>query len=114
MRKLVGTSLVVALLIGVLVGFVDYVAPFHGASKYDPPISEEEGRQLRDLPIAQAEAVLAARPKTFITRRQWVSESIGYSYFWRGVAKKSIAPALGIFISCLAVAGLRRRDRGTP
>jgi len=113
MRKLVGTSSVIALLIGVLVGFVDYVAPFHGASKYDPPVTAEEGRQLRDLPIAKAEAVLAARRKTFITRSQWVLESIGYSYFWSGVAKKSIAPVLGIFVGCLVVGGLQRRGGGT-
>jgi hypothetical protein len=112
MRKLVGSSVVLALLIGLLVGFDDYVLSVHGASRYDPPISEEEGRQLRDMPIAKAEAIFAARRRT-LTRRQWVLESIGYSYFWRGVAKDSIAPGLGIFVACLIVGGLQLRDRGT-
>jgi len=112
MRKLLGRSIVVALLVGVLVGFGDYVLSIHGGSKFDPPISAEEGRQLRDMPIAKAEAILAAR-RTTLTRRQWVLESIGYSYFWRGVAKDSVAPALGIFVACLIVGGLQLGDRGT-
>src|SRR5579864_4200903 len=75
--KLLVRSLVIAVLIGVLVGFADYVASVHGASKYDPPISEEEGRQLRDLPIAKAEALIAPR-RRILTREQWVLESVGY------------------------------------
>lgn len=110
MKKLLVRSLVVALLMGSLAGFADYVASVHGVSKYDPPISEEEGRQLRDLPIAKAEAALAARRRT-LTRRQWVMESVGYSYFWRGVAKDSIAPAIGIFVGCLVVGGLQLRHK---
>jgi hypothetical protein len=108
MRKLLARSLVIALLIGSLVGFADYVVSVHGASKYDPPISEEEGRQLRELPMARAEAVLATRRRT-LTRKQWVLESIGYSYFWRGVAKSSVLPVFGVFVGCVVIGGLQLR-----
>src|SRR5260370_25082450 len=110
MRKLLARSLVIAVLIGSLVGFVDYVVSIHGATKYDPPISEEEGRQLRDLPIAKAEAVFAARRRT-LTRGQWVLDSIGYSYFWRGVAQDSVVPAFGVFIGCVVLGALQLRDK---
>jgi hypothetical protein len=87
------------------------VASVHGATKYDPPISEEEGRQLRDLPIAKAEAELAGRRRT-LTRGQWVLDSIGYSYFWRGVAEDSIVPIFGVFIGCVVLGALQLRDKG--
>ncbi len=109
MRKLVGRSLVTALLIGMLVGFVDYVASIHGASKYDPPISAEESRQLREMPIEKAEAVLATRRKV-LSRREWVLDSVGYSYFWKGVAKDSVFPVIGIFVSCLLICRWQLRD----
>jgi hypothetical protein len=110
-KKLLAQSVVVALLLGSLVGFVDYVASVHGASKYDPPITAEEGRQLGELPMDKAVAAMAAR-RRILTRREWVAESIGYSYFWRGVAKDSIVPILGVFIACVFVGRLQMRAGG--
>lgn len=109
MRRLLVRSLVIAVLIGSLVGFADFVASVHGASKYDPPISAEESRQLRDMPIEKAEAVLAARRK-ILSRREWVVGSLRYSYFWKGVAKDSLFPVIGIFIGCLLVGRWQSRD----
>ena len=43
-------SLVVALLLGLLVGFVRYVASVQGAVRFDPPLSEDELRRLSELP----------------------------------------------------------------
>jgi hypothetical protein len=97
---------------GSLVGFIAYVASVHGAAKYDPPITEEEGRRLRELPIAKAEAAIAGR-RRMLTRRQWLLESVGYSYFWRGVAENSIVPILGMFAACVVVGGLQLRAGGT-
>jgi len=110
-KKLLVKSIVVALLMGSLVGFVDYVASVHGASKYDPPITAEEGRQLRELPIDKAEAAVASR-RRILTRHEWVAESIGYSYFWRGVAEDSIVPILGVFIACVFMGRLQTRAGG--
>ena len=66
---------------------------------------------MRDLPIAKAEAGLAARRKT-LTRKQWILESVGYSYFWRGVAKSSIVPVFGVFIGCVLIGAFQQRDKG--
>src|ERR1700747_1728716 len=105
MKKLLASSIVIAVLVGVFVGFGDYVLSIHGGSKIDPPISAEEGRQLRDMPIAKAESILVAR-RTVLTRRQVVFESIGYSYFWTAVARDSILPALAIFVACFIIGRL--------
>jgi hypothetical protein len=105
-------SLVVALLLGLLVGFVHYVASVQGAVRFDPPLSEDELRRLSELPAPKAEELLASRRKT-LTRGQWVRESIGHSFFWNGVAKDSIVPALGIFAGCMVIGGLLRHDRGS-
>jgi hypothetical protein len=102
-------SLLIALLIGSLVGFADFVASVHGASKYDPPISAEESRQLRGMPIEKAEAVLATRRK-ILSRGEWVAGSLRYSYFWKGVAKDSVFPVIGIFVSCLLIGRWQLRD----
>jgi hypothetical protein len=80
MKGLLGRSAVVALLIRSLVGFVSYVKSVHGVARYDPPLTEDEGRRLRALPKDKAEAALATRQKV-IPRQQWVMESIGYSFF---------------------------------
>jgi hypothetical protein len=102
MKGLLGRSAVVALLIGSFVGFVSYVQSVHGAARYDPPLTEDEGRRLRSLPMDQAEAALATRQK-LITRQQWVMESIGYSFFWKSVAGNSLLPILGVFVACVIV-----------
>ncbi len=109
MKKLLFRSLVIALLIGSCTGFVDFVASVHVSARYDPPITEDEGRKLRDLPIAKAEEVLSARKKPF-TRMQWLEDSIRYSYFWKAVARHSVIPTVGIFVACVFLVRLEKQD----
>jgi hypothetical protein len=111
MSKLLGRSVVFALLLGSLVGFVEYVRSVHGAARYDPPITEDEWRRLHGLPMDQAEALLISRRKA-ITRQQWVLESIGTSFFWKGVAEDSLVPILGVFIACVIVGRLQTARGG--
>src|SRR5579863_1243857 len=109
MKRLLLRSLVIALLMGSCMGFVDFVASVRVRVRYDPPITEDEGRKLRDLPIAKAEEVLSARGKPF-TRMQWLEDSIRHSYFWKAVARQSVIPSLGVFIACVLVGTLQRQD----
>ena len=67
---------------------------------------------MRELPIAKAEAVLAGR-RRMLTRKQWIVESVGYSYFWKDVAKSSIVPFFGVFIGCMVIGALQLRREGT-
>jgi hypothetical protein len=87
------------------------VGSVHGAARYEPPITEDEARRLRDLPIDQAEAAVASR-RRILTRQQWVLGSIGYSFFWKGVAENSLVPIVGVFVACVFVGRLRTRSGG--
>jgi hypothetical protein len=111
-KNLLIRSVITAVLIGFLVGFVDYVRSFRGGVKYEPPIAEDEWRQLRELPMSKAEVVLVSRSKVH-TRRQWLLESVGHSFFWMGVADNSIVPILGVFVGCVLVGRLQTRQGNT-
>jgi hypothetical protein len=112
-NELLRRSAVVALLLGSLVGFVSYVRSVHGTTRYDPPITEDEARRLRELPMDQAEAVVASR-RRIITRQQWVVGSMGYSFFWKGVAENSLVPIIGVFVACMILGKLQTRSGGMP
>src|SRR5271168_32817 len=111
MKELLGRSAVIALLMGSLIGFVGYVGSVHGATRYDPPITEDEAHRLRELPMDQAEAAVASR-RRIITRQQWVRGSIVYSFFWKGVAENSVVPVIGVFVACVLVGKLRKASGG--
>jgi hypothetical protein len=100
---------VVALLVGLCVSFAHYVLWTRVTFKYEPGLSLTEMNQLSQLPIAQAEAVLAGRRKP-LGRTEWLASAIGQSNFWTDVAKGSVLPAIGIFFSCVFVGALTRRD----
>jgi hypothetical protein len=108
-KRVAEKSLAAALLIGFLVGFADYVTSVHGVYKYDPPLTENEYSQIRELPIEKVEAIL--KPRSIkLSRTRWIVESITEPWFWWNVTKKSIFLILGIFIGCLCVGVLLRRD----
>jgi hypothetical protein len=109
MKALLLRSLLVALLVGLSTGFVSYVESVHGAVRYEPPLSEAEVRELKHLPIAEMEAALQRR-RISLTRKQWLVDSIGYSYFWTDVAKSSVVPIVGVFLACVCIGGWERRD----
>jgi len=105
MNRLLVTSLIAALLIGPCIGFANYVKSFRGGGKYDPPIPADEWQKIRELPIDQAEQILRERRKP-LTRGEWIQDSIGHSYFWKGIAGQSAIPVLGVFVACVFVGRL--------
>jgi len=113
MNRLIVTSLIAALFIGPCIGFANHVQSFRGGAKYDPPIPADEWQKIRDLPIAQADEILRERQKP-LTRMEWVKDSAGHAYFWKGVAKQSMAPVLGVFIACIFVGRLNGQDSLRP
>jgi hypothetical protein len=102
MKRLLISSLIAALLIGPSIGFASHVLSFRGGAKYDPPIPADEWQKIRELPISQAHEILQARQKP-LTRLDWIQDSVLHSYFWRGVARQSMVPVLGVFIACVFV-----------
>jgi hypothetical protein len=113
MRSLLLRSLLVALLIGPLVTFVSTVASVRTTVRYDPGLSEAEIKSYDNRKVSDLEAVLKSREVKF-TRYQWLRESIGYSYFWKGVARSSLGPCIGIFLGCIIVGRLERRHGSPP
>lgn len=112
MRSRLAKALILALLAGPLFTFVNEIIWTHGAVKYDPPISQSEIEQLKRLPMAEMETKLAQR-RVSLSRKQWLADSVGYSYFWKGLAESSLIPAIGVFLACLALSFWERRNSGS-
>ena len=113
MRSLFLSSLLVALLIGPLVTFVSTVASVRTTVKYEPGLSEAEMKSYDNRTVSDLDAFLKSRQVKF-TRYQWLRESVGYPYFWKGIALRSLGPCIGIFLGCIVVGRLERRYRLTP
>jgi hypothetical protein len=88
MRSRLAKALILALLAGPMFTFVNEIIWTHGAVKYDPPISQSEIEQWKKLPMAEMETKLAQR-RVSLSRKQWLADSVGYSYFWKGLADSS-------------------------
>src|ERR1700761_3887949 len=99
MRSLLLRSLLVAVLIGPVVTLVSTVASTQVSVKYEPGISEDEFRSYDNRTVSDLKAFMKSREVKF-TRSQWLRESIGYSYFWEEIARRSVGPCIGIFIGC--------------
>jgi hypothetical protein len=113
MRSLLLRSLLVALLVGPLVTFVSTVASVRTTVKYEPGLSEAEMKSYDNRKVSELEAFLKSREVKF-TRYQWLRESIGCAYFWKGIARSSLGPCIGIFLGCIVVGRLERRNGLTP
>jgi hypothetical protein len=109
MKTVLLRSLFVALLIGPLTTFVDVVTRTHHTHRYEPPVSEAELQQLSEGSVAHFRAELEKRQVPF-TCRQWLEESVGQHYFWNSLAKSSLVPTVGVFLACVCVGGLERRE----
>jgi hypothetical protein len=109
MRSLLVRSLLAALLIGPLVTFVSTVASVRTTVKYEPGLSEDEIKSFDNRTVADLQAFMNSRAVKF-TRYQWLRESIGYADFWKAIAVRSLGPCIGIFLGCLIVGRLERRD----
>jgi hypothetical protein len=108
MRSLLLRSLLVALLIGPLVTFVSTVVSVRTTVKYELGLSEDEVKSYDNRTVSDLKAFLKSRAVKF-TRYQWLRESIGYPYFWKGIARSSLGPCIGIFLGCLIVGRMERR-----
>jgi hypothetical protein len=96
MRRLLLRSLLVALLIGPVVAFVSAVASVRTPVEYEPGVSQAEIKSYDSRTVSELEAFLKSR-QVKLTRYQWLRESIGYSYFWKGIARSSVGPSSEYF-----------------
>ena len=108
MKALFLRALIAAILLGPAIGLVSKLALVHGAAKYEPPLSEAELHQMRNLTINQIEATFGKR-ETKMTRWEWLRDSIPYSYFWKDVAFRAIVPSSGVFLGCVWVGWTERK-----
>jgi hypothetical protein len=99
-------SLLLALIVGPLTALTETILWMHGAHKYNPPITEAEWQKLLQLPAAKLGFALVGREVRF-TRMQWLRESVGYSYFWKGLAKSSLVPTVGVFLRAFPLVVLK-------
>jgi hypothetical protein len=82
-------------------------------TRYEPGLSEDEIKSYDNRTVSDLDAFLKSR-EVKLTLSQWLRESIGYAYFWKGIASNSIGPCIGIFLGCMVVGRLERGDRYTP
>jgi hypothetical protein len=108
LKRVFLVSLLLALILGPLTALTDTILWMHGAHKYEPPITEAEWKKLLQLPATTLGPTLAKR-EVKLTRMQWLRESIGYSYFWKGLAKNSLVPTVGVFLACICIGSLESR-----
>ena len=109
MKRLLLRSLIIAIILGPLLAFVISAASFRHATKYDPPISEEEMKQMDNMPVKEFKTALRAR-EVKLTYAQWLAESIGTPYFWNSLGRGSLVPTTGIFLACTCMGILERRN----
>jgi|HubBroStandDraft_1064217.scaffolds.fasta_scaffold111200_2 ABC-type transport system involved in multi-copper enzyme maturation permease subunit len=109
MRSLLLRSLLVAILVGPVVTFVSTVASVRTTVKYEPGLSEAEFKSYDNRTVSELETFMKSREVKF-TRYQWLRESIGTAYFWKGIAWSSLGPCIGIFLGCMVVGTLERRN----
>jgi hypothetical protein len=112
MRTLIFRSLLAAVLIGVPATFASTVLSTRVTVRYEPGISEAEMKAYDDRPVSELTALLKSRSVKF-SRSQWLRESVGEMYFWQDISLKSVVPCVGIFLGCLVVGLLERRDATT-
>lgn len=113
MKTLILRSLLAGLLIGPIVAFVSTVASVRTTVRYEPPLSQEELKSYDNRAVADLDALFKSRAVK-LTRSEWLRESIGYAYFWKGIAWKSVGPCIGIFLGCIAVGSMERRQAPVP
>jgi len=108
MKALFLRSLIAGILLGPAIGLVSELALVHGGTRYEPPLSDAEFHQMRNLSINQMEATLGKR-QIKMTRWEWLRDSIPYSYFWKDVAFRAIVPSFGVFLGCVWVGWMEER-----
>ena len=110
MKTLLLRSLIIAIILGPLSAFVISAFTFHHARNYDPPFTQDEKKRMDDMTVRESHTLLSTREVKFITYAQWVAESIGTSDFWKFLGKFSLVPTTGIFLACICMGILERRN----
>jgi hypothetical protein len=108
LKRVFLVSLLLALIIGPFAALTDTILWLRGAHKYNPPITETEWQKLLQLPAAKLGLALAGR-EVRLTRMQWLRDSIGYPYFWKGLAKNNLVPTVAVFFACICIGRLESR-----
>lgn len=107
MKRLLLMSLLLALVFGPLIAFVDSVAWLRVTTRYEPPLSQEEMQQWEQGSVSELKARLAHREVPY-TKTQWLADSIGHRFFWTNLAKRSVVPSLVVFLACLCASAFDR------
>jgi hypothetical protein len=101
-------SFLAALLIAPLATLVVDISRMRAITEYQPGISEAEMKAYDNRTVAELEAFLQSR-RARLTRYQSLREVMRYSYFWKGLARGSVAPCIAVFLGCVIVGGIERR-----
>ncbi len=108
MKGLLIRSFLAAVLIAPLANLVVGIASVRAITEYQPGISEAEMRSYDNRTVAELQTFLQSRGVR-LTRYQALRESMRYSYFWKGLARGSVAPCIAVFLGCVIVGGTERR-----
>lgn len=109
MKGLLLRSLIIAILVGPAIDIATTLATFSGGARYSPPISEDERHRMGSMTLNEVDAILAKR-EIKMTRWDWLRESVPYWYFWKEVARDALIPSFGIFVACVWVGSMERRQ----
>jgi hypothetical protein len=108
-QKLLLKSLLLALVFGPAIAFSNSLLWTRVTHRYEPPLSGEEMRNWKGS-VSELQAELSKREVPY-TRTEFLKDSLGQRFFWIYLAKSSLAPALGVFLSCICFSVLDRRTR---
>lgn len=108
MKTLFLRSLLAAVLIGPIIGFVSEFASVHKALRYDPPIKEAEFHQMENMTVSEMKADMAKR-RIIMSRWEWLRDSAPYLYFWKDLAHRAVVPSSGVFLACMWVGFMEDR-----
>jgi hypothetical protein len=108
MKILLLRSLLAALLISPSVTFMFTAAFTRSTVEYEPGLTESEFHSYDNRTVSDLEAFMKSR-EVKVTGYQLLRESIGHAYFWKGIARRSLGPCVGIFLGCILVGWLERR-----
>jgi hypothetical protein len=93
-------TILIAILTGPLVAFLNTVILSHVNHRYEPPLTQDEMKQWEKLPVTEMKMKLLQREVPF-SKLEWLSVSVRYGYFWKQLGVASIIPTMGIFLACL-------------
>jgi len=110
MKSLVLKSVLVAVLLGPIITVVFAVAYSRSSVRFEPGISETEFKSYDNRSLSDLQALMKSR-EVKLTRYQTLRDSMGYAYFWKGIARSSLPSSIAVFLGCMII-GTWDRHRG--